>query len=279
MVVKPPLPRLGLESMMRSAVLVAALAGLSACAPEQPGMGASFSSYGPSYAADREAQLTGAAPRNGTMAPMGQMPAAGFDPARIDAAIDASEQAAGAPLSALSPSAAVAPLPQQAGSQGALIGSADLFDPNRPRGNAPAGIAEEYGEMARVNGGISDEQDFDAVAGRETIESDAQRIARNRAQYVVVEPTALPQRTGSNGPNIVEYALNTSNGVGEQVYSRSSIRLTSPEAACKRYRSPDLAQEAFLKSGGPRRDPRGLDPDGDGFACAWDPRPFRAALQ
>lgn len=274
MVVKAPMFRPGLESMMRSAVLVAALVGLSACAPEQPGMGAGFSDYD-TY---REAQLTGAAPQNGTMAPMGQMSATGFDPARIGAAIDASEQAAGAPLSALSPSVS-APLPQQGASGGAMIGSSDLFDPNRPRGDAPAGIKVESGEMARVNGGISDEQDFDAVAGRETIESDAQRIARNRAQYVVVEPTPLPQRTGSSGPNIVEYALNTRNGVGEQIYSRSSIRLTSPEAACRRYKSPDLAQEAFLRSGGPKRDIRGLDPDGDGFACAWDPRPFRAALQ
>ena len=264
---------------MRSVVLVVALAGLSACAPEQPGTGAGFNDYD-SY---REAQLTGSAPLNGALVPMGQVPPAGFDPARVGAAIDASEQGVGAPLSAVSPGAPLAPMPQQGASYGAVIGSADPmdpFDPNRPRGDAPAGIAVESGEMARVNGGISDEQDFDAVAGRETIESDAQRIARNRAQYVVVEPTALPERTGSSsGPNIVEYAINTRNGVGEQLYSRSSIRLTSPEAACKRFKSPDLAQEAFLKSGGPKRDPKGLDPDGDGFACAWDPRPFRAALQ
>ena len=274
MVVDAPRPGPGMESMMRSVVLVVALAGLSACAPEQPGTGAGFSDYD----AYREAQLTGAAPLNGTMVPAGQVPPTGFDPARVGAAIDASEQGVGAPLSAVSP----APLPQQGASYGAVIGSAaplDPFDPNRPRGDAPAGIAVESGEMARVNGGISDEQDFDAVAGRETIESDAQRIARNRAQYVVVEPTAMPERTGSSGPNIVEYAINTRNGVGEQLYSRSSIRLTSPEAACKRFKSPDLAQEAFLKSGGPKRDPKGLDPDGDGFACAWDPRPFRAALQ
>ena len=24
---------------------------------------------------------------------------------------------------------------------------------------------------------------------------------------------------------------------------------------------------------------RGLDPDGDGFACSWDPSPFRNAVQ
>ena len=27
------------------------------------------------------------------------------------------------------------------------------------------------------------------------------------------------------------------------------------------------------------RDRMGLDPDGDGFACAWDPAPFRLARQ
>jgi hypothetical protein len=34
-----------------------------------------------------------------------------------------------------------------------------------------------------------------------------------------------------------------------------------------------------LANGGPERDKEGLDPDGDGFACGWDPRPFRSALR
>ena len=43
--------------------------------------------------------------------------------------------------------------------------------------------------------------------------------------------------------------------------------------------SSDLAQKAFLSRGGPERDILLLDPDGDGFACKWDPRPFRLAVQ
>jgi hypothetical protein len=121
MVVNAPLPRPGLETMMRSVVLVAAFAGLSACAPEQPGTGAGFSDYD-TY---REAQLTGAAPLNGAMPPVGQVPPAGFDPARVGAAIDASEQGLGAPLSAVSPAPAVQPLPQQGASYGAVIGTID----------------------------------------------------------------------------------------------------------------------------------------------------------
>ena len=31
--------------------------------------------------------------------------------------------------------------------------------------------------------------------------------------------------------------------------------------------------------GGPKVDPKGIDPDGDGFACYWDPKPFRSVLK
>jgi hypothetical protein len=252
---------------MRSAIPAAALLALAACMPETPGQRPGANDYN-SY---RDAQLTGAAPLNATNQPLGQTAPTGFDPARVGAAIDAAEQGAGAP---------VAPVPGPGPVSGTQAGSTDLFDPNRPRGDAPAGIAVEAGETAAARAGISDEQDFNAVSTRETIESDAQRIAQNRAQYVVIEPTALPERTGSgSGPSIVEYAITTTNAVGQPLYRRSAVRLTSPEAACKRYRSPDLAQEAFLKAGGPNRDLKGLDPDGDGFACAWDPGPFRTALQ
>ncbi|MEM9438381.1 MAG: hypothetical protein AAGA15_15220 [Pseudomonadota bacterium] len=130
--------------------------------------------------------------------------------------------------------------------------------------------------QAERSGEISDEQNFDAVAGRESIESDAARIASNRQQYVVIQPTALPSRAGA-GPNIVAYALATNNPVGVQLYRRSGLSSQNRFLRnCADYASADLAQQAFLANGGPERDRRGLDPDGDGFACAWDPTPFRA---
>lgn len=127
------------------------------------------------------------------------------------------------------------------------------------------------------NVGISDEQDFSAVSSRETIESDKQRIAENRAQYQQIQPTELPERTGKiAGPQLIEYALKAPNRLGEAIYKRSGSGNGS-ERACARYDSPEAAQEAFLKSGGPKRDPKNLDPDGDGFACFWDPTPFQKA--
>jgi hypothetical protein len=126
------------------------------------------------------------------------------------------------------------------------------------------------------NPGISDEQDFTAVAGRESIESDRERLAAQREAFEVIQPTTLPARSGASGPNIVQFALSTTNRVGERVHRRSGVFAQSRyDRNCAKYPSPDLAQEAFLASGGPERDRDGLDPDGDGFACSWDPTPFR----
>ncbi len=128
------------------------------------------------------------------------------------------------------------------------------------------------------NPGISDEQDFDAVASRESIESDAARIEANRQQYQVVSPTALPSRSGGGQANIVQYALQTSHPRGTRLYRRIGLnRQAKFERNCASYASADLAQIDFLERGGPTRDRRGLDPDGDGYACSWDPAPFRRA--
>lgn len=123
---------------------------------------------------------------------------------------------------------------------------------------------------------ISDEQDFGAVASRESIESDAERRARQAAAYQLIEATALPDRSGNAGPNIIEYALRAPNNRGESVFDRSSLSGEGRfQRNCAKYRTPDEAQRDFISRGGPQRDRLGIDPDGDGFACGWDPQAFR----
>ncbi len=127
--------------------------------------------------------------------------------------------------------------------------------------------------------GISQENNFDAVSGERSIEGDAARIAANRAQYRVVQPEALPDRAEA-GPNIVSYALQNNHPVGTAVYSRRGFnKARKYERACAEYTHPDQAQLAFLSAGGPERDRAGMDPDGDGYACTWDPSPYRRAIQ
>lgn len=143
----------------------------------------------------------------------------------------------------------------------------------------PQPVAPVVAPAPTSNTGISDEQSFDAVAGRETIESDAARRAAQAAAREQIAPTAVPDRPANTGPNIVEYALNAPNVKGQEWYSRSLLSTQARfQRNCADYGSADEAQRDFLSRGGPERDRRGIDPDGDGFACGWDPAPFKQAF-
>jgi hypothetical protein len=104
-----------------------------------------------------------------------------------------------------------------------------------------------------------------AVAERE--------LAEARSQLVVVQPGPLPNRV--QGVNIALYAKQTTHPVGERRYDRGMGAQVTGLGNCGRFRDEDAAQRAFLAGGGPERDRYGIDPDGDGFACRWDPTPYR----
>lgn len=146
-------------------------------------------------------------------------------------------------------------------------------------GAAEAEAADPPVETVSAPTGISQENEFAAVDDVRSIERDAALIARNREKYQVIAPDALPVRPGDTGPNIVDYALATTHPVGTRVYARLGLNARArQESNCARYASDDQAQLAFLANGGPERDRRGLDPDGDGYACDWSPDPFRKAV-
>lgn len=154
----------------------------------------------------------------------------------------------------------------------------DATDSRTGGPEASAAPATRGPSMPANNPGISDEQSFAAVSSRESIESDAARLERQRAAYTTVAPRAVPVRQGDAGPNIVGYALATSHPVGQQVHARGGLFVERrARSACAGFASPDIAQQEFLRRGGPERDRLGVDPDGDGYACGWNPAPFRAA--
>ncbi|MCC5956692.1 MAG: hypothetical protein JJU07_11365 [Natronohydrobacter sp.] len=134
-----------------------------------------------------------------------------------------------------------------------------------PQSNAPAPRAAGVSEQAFTP------QPFGTPQQNRLVE-------RDFVPQVRVSEAELMQGTG--GPNLFVYALSTQHNVGEARYNRSHpLRWRRWEAACAQYPSQDLAQEAFLAAGGPVNDPNHLDPDGDGFACWWDPAPFRQAAR
>ena len=122
---------------------------------------------------------------------------------------------------------------------------------------------------------ISDEQNFEAVSERETIESDAERRKQQSAKYVLVKPVAIPERPKMRYLTPVQFAVKTTHPVGKRRYNRLTVNMGNVTKPCLRYQSEELAQFAFLRSGGPNIDSRGVDPDGDGYACGWDPSVYR----
>lgn len=229
--------------MMRAGSFVLVGVLLTACAPQVPdsGAGVGFEDYG-SYQQQRTQRDRQLAGETTVRAPQSQRTVS-------------PEQIAGPPENGQVDIAQVA---------GAAI-------------DASEGAGTPQRVVTTNNPGISDEQDFSAVSGRESIESDRERLQAQRQTYEVIAPTAVPKRQGSGGVNIVDFALSTTNQPGQKVYRRSGLR-GDPARSCAKYTSSDLAQEAFLKAGGPEKDKLNLDPDGDGFACGWDPRPFRLAV-
>ena len=125
--------------------------------------------------------------------------------------------------------------------------------------------------------GISDEQDFDAVSQRETIETDAERLERQRQEFQPVSPRPLPD-VGERA-NLAQYAVESTHPAGTELYRRSWFRDTDNlSERCGAFGSANEAQQAFLDHGGPEEDKFDLDPDGDGYACAWTPGALRELL-
>lgn len=235
---------------MKSAALLAlALGGLAACGTSIPesapdsGAGVGFGNYD-EYQARRDAELAGTAlpaPSAVASAPLG-----GNDSDDI------------------------------AAQTRAALGTSDLAS-NSDRSTVQAASANSA-PLITSSPGISAENSFDAVSESRSIEDDAARVAAQRQQYQVASVQALPSRSGGEGPNIVAYAISTKHAPGTQLYRRAGLNKQSKfERNCATYSGPDMAQIEFLSKGGPERDRLGLDPDGDGFACSWDPRPFRKA--
>ncbi len=119
-------------------------------------------------------------------------------------------------------------------------------------------------------GEISDNS-FSSVVQKETIETDAARLAALSQAKIVLQAEPLPERT--DGVNLAAFARSTSHNIGQRLFSRSSR--ASASQRCRKYGNADAAQRAFLIAGGPENDELKLDPDGDGFVCGWSPMPFR----
>lgn len=120
------------------------------------------------------------------------------------------------------------------------------------------------------------------IAGRDPVPVPATMAVRGRAaaapaRPAVVMPVTTSGRYPGTTPVLVRYAFEARHAPGTPVHPRTQPSAERAAWACAGHASPDAAQLTFLAAGGPRLDPRGMDPDGDGFVCGWDPAAVRVA--
>ena len=101
----------------------------------------------------------------------------------------------------------------------------------------------------------------------------AKKLAEAREKRLVIE-TKMPANSKQN-VNVAFFARSTSNKKGQSIYSRNSYKIFDHWTECSHFSTDDSAQRFFLELGGPEMDSKNLDPDGDGFACNWDPVLYR----
>lgn len=134
-------------------------------------------------------------------------------------------------------------LPANAGA----TGNVTFLDPNNIGAIAAGAIAEAEGAAAGESGVFDNMQ-------------------QQQASDVLPAPLI---------PRVASFALRTTHLPGQQQWRRNPFRRSGTDL-CSQFPNRDLAQDRFLAEGGPERDPLGLDPDGDGFVCGFDPSQLRA---
>lgn len=141
--------------------------------------------------------------------------------------------------------------------------------------DAPAVIPITLPAKAPTAAQIAGARAMQSVATDYRTEVDAQAEARAVARAEAQLPTTTSGPYPGSTPVLVRYAFAARHPVGQAVWPRTGGSEAAAAKFCASYSDPSRAQTAFLAAGGPDRDPAGVDPDGDGFVCGWDPAPYR----
>ena len=102
-------------------------------------------------------------------------------------------------------------------------------------------------------------------------------LLKAREKRTIIQPKINHELTKTSEVNIVLFARQTKNEIGDKLYNRILAKRKN-QTSCLRFVTQDDAQRFFLEKNGPEKDHWNLDPDGDGFACDWDPEPYRSLI-
>ena len=258
--------------MKRASLLIIVAVGLTACDRGNPAGGRGYFDPPPPvrFSQPRMAPTEPVAPE-----PVAAAPAPVETADAAPAAPQPTRPRAQAPAQTQVAAQVPAPAPQPAAQQpaGAPRTAIAGTDPNEQLGEeVAAALGYDIGIDPNADS-INLALDSQEVQERERAAAQARREAAQQ-QLVVVEPEPVPQ--ADINANVVKFARETTHPVGTRRYNRPAFRDRLQSAAvCRRFDTADEAQRRFLANGGPDTDRFNLDPDGDGFACKFDPEKYR----
>ncbi|MEM8869185.1 MAG: hypothetical protein AAGB10_13115 [Pseudomonadota bacterium] len=148
-----------------------------------------------------------------------------------------------------------------------------------PSAAAPADPAAAAGALDGDIGIDPNDESINLALSSQAVQERQRAVAQQRReaaqqQLEIVQPEPVPQQ--DLNANVVAFARQTTHPVGTRTYNRPAFRDRLQSASvCRRFGNEDEAQRQFLANGGPNTDRFNLDPDGDGFACKFDPEKYR----
>lgn len=97
----------------------------------------------------------------------------------------------------------------------------------------------------------------------------------------VTRPAAVVTQGPYRGstPVLAQYAATVDHAPGTRVWPRRNADPVKALEICTTYATADAAQIGYLSRGGPSADPLGIDPDGDGYVCGWDPATWQPRIR
>lgn len=168
-------------------------------------------------------------------------------------------------------------LPQQAADQQGLQGRQAALNGQISAATVPSsstGVGIEAGATGDVT--FLDPTDLTAMAEGAIAEAEGAGTGTGGAFDNIQPQQADDVLPPPLIPRVAAFALRTTHVPGQRQWRRNPFRADG-QAICAQFETRDEAQDYFLATGGPDRDPNGMDPDGDGFVCGFDPSALRAS--
>ena len=149
-----------------------------------------------------------------------------------------------------------------------ILGSCQNIQSNTEK-QKDSKLASDNGQLDLSQSTLA-QQDIEKTQAKES-------LMEAREKRIIILSNSEENLSQNSEVNVAVYARQTTHSIGDRKYTRMKVKSKKIDP-CLRFQTGDDAQRFFLSNSGPVKDFWNLDQDGDGFACKWNPEPYRKIL-